>query len=980
MSPLEFLKRMWPLEGTYCLATPYTTPTGVRTYSHKTFATIEEAAAFAERRKDTDNIFFAVHTLKEPRVWAENVPNPKTGEMGKWQVRVGRNMLMSKAYILDLDVGDSPNKFLDPLEAKEALAVFCHETGLPRPTLVSSGGGIHVYWELSEPVPSEDWEHQGEKLKRLCFHHKLKADPARTSDSSSVLRVAGTYNLKTGSKRPVKVHYLGTPTDPAEFHKLLDAAIIKAGVMVHQRRTAVATPDDMGLGSNTGRIYDNRPVPVKVMAAACQQFSTLLLTQGRCSEPEWQIGLNLLRFCENGRALAHKWSSGDPRYNPAQTDEKIDRLDALVNPAAAEPGAGPTLCSTMQVKMTGGPEGCVGCPFAGRVKTPLEAARRKHEAPQPVLTHIVGHQTIVETIPEPPFPWKRLASGKVVKEVENKEGDIEQWTISDYDLYPVRLLRNGPNKKEQHQWRAVLPIVGPRDFIINSEAAYDERMLRTELANAGVLVKPSEIKNVGDYMVAYIKELQRLAEADAQCNHLGWHDKFTKFVLPDRALLPDGSAKAAMLTAAAQSSSQNITQEGTLEAQVELLTFYNHDQYLPHQFVVLCGLASPIFFATTHHGLLVNAMGESGASKSTAMYTAASLWGHPELYGLNGTSHGATANFRMQRLSTLSNLPVTLDEITHMESREAKALAMAVTQATDKGRLERDGTEKANGLHERATIMICTSNSSLHSLLSQENAAGTAGSMRVFEIEFQKVFAHTKAEADAYLRSLKLNFGHVGPVFISWVVQNLRQVQGRVEQKIRDIDAAASIDSSERFWSAGIATVLVAGEIATELGLIKYDLKKLEDWCLNVQLPMMRGTVLEEYNTPVDVLANYMEQINEHILVVNGKATGNLAGALRPQRGKLIARYELDNRTMWINKDEFKIHCTRIGANSRQIVDTLWKKKIVTNRRHRKMLGAGIDTQEKGQTWCIQIDMSHPEIAGKSETSLNLPAHLRVVK
>ena len=72
------------------------------------------------------------------------------------------------------------------------------------------------------------------------------------------------------------------------------------------------------------------------------------------------------------------------------------------------------------------------------------------------------------------------------------------------------------------------------------------------------------------------------------------------------------------------------------------MQFYNQHEYLKHQFMFLMGLAAPLFHATGHAGVVVNASGESGGSKSTALYAAASFWGDPEGYVVNGTNVGST--------------------------------------------------------------------------------------------------------------------------------------------------------------------------------------------------------------------------------------------------------------------------------------------------------------------------------------------------
>ena len=187
---ITFLETIWPDTGPYCIATKY--PKGG--YNHKTFDDIEEAAKYA-LSQDKD-VWFAVGSLKEHQVWCE--------EKEKFQVRVGTNINQHKALIADLDCGEGKDYPTQP-EALQALVKFCTEANFPKPILVSSGGGWHCYWLLSESIPSTDWQRIGNKLKRIFAHYGLKADPTATADVARVLRVPGTFNCKTDVKRPVKV-------------------------------------------------------------------------------------------------------------------------------------------------------------------------------------------------------------------------------------------------------------------------------------------------------------------------------------------------------------------------------------------------------------------------------------------------------------------------------------------------------------------------------------------------------------------------------------------------------------------------------------------------------------------------------------------------------------------------------------------------------------------------------------------------------
>lgn len=961
MTPKDFLKAVWPTEGVYCLATPYKIPNTDRVaFTHKTFDTIGAAVQFVEKRKDTDDMFFAVHTLKQPRVWNPDKPNYKTGENGAWEVRKQDNMDASRAFFFDLDVDpDNERKYATQGEAAADLKRFCEVTSLPRPLVTSSGGGLHVYWVVEDAIPSQEWKDYAIKLRQIARHYDLKFDPARTTDVSSVLRVAGTFNHKGGKKRPVEVKLSTSVISNKRFLKLIDKLVINTGVTV-----AAAPKLFEGFDSNLSEEFSGPPTTIKAVAEACAQMRYLIAQQGNVSEPEWYHSINLVRFLQNGDKLVHKISEKHPQYSAAATDTKVAQLRAK--------NIKPTSCAKLAEVC--GEERCEGCVFAGKVKSPIVAARYKDPAPAPVAVAQLGLQTITTIIPDPPKPYTRTKDGKIAMISKNKDGDEIPKVIFDNDLYPIRRLVNEVAESEQHVWCIVQPRTGAKEFRLDADALYDRRKFVTSIANNGVYPKTSNLQDVQDYMIAYISELQRLADADAQCNHLGWTEDKTKFVLPDKILQQDGTAKPVSLSLGAQRSSQHVTKAGTLQKQVDLLRFYANPAYLQHQFFVLCGLAAPYFYATGHHGVVVNATGEPGASKSTALYTAASLWGQPELYPINGTNLGATARARNARVMTLANLPVCVDEITNIPVKEAVDLAMSVTQPGGRAGLQQNGVERQAVDSHKATIMLTTANNSLHSLLSTDNASGTAGSMRVVEIQFKRTLAHTKAQADDYLHALMENHGHIGEQLMLHTMKHQKAVVNMVRGEMRAIDAECSIQPGERFWSSPAAAAIAVGRLAVKLGLLSFDIDAVRKWYVEMQVPYMRGIVVEEYSTPITALADYLEHINNNILVVQ-KSRGFGTSASIPARqvhGEMLARYEMDDKLMWVALKPFKDWCVKQGLNHRKVVEELHQPKqdesgamhrVIPNPNIKKVLGAGTD-YAKAQSRTFTVNMDHPEVRG----------------
>ena len=109
--------------------------------------------------------------------------------------REATNVKQLRAFYLDLDCGPT-KEYASQSEALRSLQRFCKQAKLPRPTLINSGRGIHVYWRLTTPVSRETWQPIAERLKALCRKHGLHADPVVTADAARVLRIPGTHNHK----------------------------------------------------------------------------------------------------------------------------------------------------------------------------------------------------------------------------------------------------------------------------------------------------------------------------------------------------------------------------------------------------------------------------------------------------------------------------------------------------------------------------------------------------------------------------------------------------------------------------------------------------------------------------------------------------------------------------------------------------------------------------------------------------------------
>jgi len=961
MHALQFLRTLWPSQGFYVLATPFV-PKGQKkaVFRHHVFSSIEDAADHVAQTRLTKDLYFGVLSLREERVWNPKKMDYKNGTMGAYEVRVHRNILSGKALFFDVDVGDAEEKYATQAEALLAVKRFVRATGLPAPMVVSSGGGIHLYWPFDRDVLVADWTVLAKQLKLLAAAHKLRVDPMRTTDISSVLRVAGTLNFKDPlNPRKVKVLAEGKVSDLGTLTQTLQHALIRAGEQVPTvADLSSRPPSDDELGDNTSRTYDDVPVQMKTLGRVCEQVKQFVRKGGDVPEPEWYGMLQLIRHTENGEHWAHQCSSGAESYDRDDTQAKLDQL--------ATKGMGPTMCA--RIADVGDASICKACPHFHRKTSPLVIARNHTNIPPPVLQSAVAGATPVAP-PEAPEPYECCDVQGVRIRTEDEDGNQHLERILYIPLRPVVRQRDKDNRLEHVVWQTKLPRSADHTlFTVPASDTYKTDALAAHLANNGVYVMPDQTKKVFQYMVAYIQQLQNESDVVDAHSALGWQADFQAFVLADRSLQRTGGVAQASLTPNAESAARSLHKAGTLEKQVELLRFYARPEYVAQQFFILGSLASPLFHMTGHAGVIVNATGKPGASKSTSLYTAASFWGDPIMTPLSGTQQGATTKGRMNRLTTMGSLPFCVDEVTTMPPDAVQELAMSVTQPTPRVLLNSNSTERATSSTPRSTVMLTTSNNSIQGLLAYQNSAGTAGAMRAIEIEMVAQDIHTKGEADEYLRLLRENYGHLGEAFIAHVVLNYDTVAERVRAKVREIDTLGRIRSSERFWSAEMACAIVACEIAYELGLLAFDAKALQHWIITVQLPQMRGTVLAEYDTPISTLTNYMETISAQIIVVAEDENSGMTYVKRPPVGALLGHYDQSRDTLWLLRKGFKDYCQRVGANSVEVLRALSQSSppVVVALDRKVILGKGTDFA-KGQSRCIGIKMDHREMSGAAD-------------
>lgn len=981
MTTLDFLKLVWPSTGQYLVLIPTTwvdKTTGVQRSSFKHFAhtTIESAAqhahALAHDRQAPQNVYFALGSVKEDLTKLTKVQRDQDGKKVRGKHKSGHdNTQAIKAYWLDLDVKADPKAYATQQEAAEALIGFCKTMKLPKPTVTSSGGGLHVYWPLTEELDPEKWQHYANILKGLTHSWGLRADDSRTADRASILRPVGTYNWKTGNARPVQVVVQGAVVDTSAFLKQLaylaetiNLPPVKASTPVLSIQGAplniagqplVAAIDVQAMveAASNGASYAKAD-PRKVVAK-CRQLSWQAANQALVSEPSWYTMIACLRHAEDGLKAIHFMSKNSPVYDQNVTITKIQQLE--------DNNVGPSLCTTFE---SHNPGGCDGCPFRGKIKTPLQIVREMEAAPPPVLNLATSTGTVQVTMIPPPAPFKRVqnpASGvhSIAMTMGEDDGSEVDVVIYDNDLYPIKLIYDERSAGYAVVIRSFIPNDGWREFQVPTGIFYDKRKLSTTLGNIGVFADAHNIDHVVNYMLAYMRDLQKAAASSVIYAQLGWRLDDTKFILPDRVI----TANAVEHHAVSKNMSRALSWEaprGDLDVWKKIVATYERPGMEAHQFGFGVGFASPLFKFTSFHGMIVSMVGNRGAGKSSAALSANSIWGQP-MMGWGDLGHDTKRAF-WQKLGVLNNLPATYDEHTNLDGETVSDLCYAISKGQGRQRLESTG-EAAENHGNWQLMMLMTGNRSLNSRLATAKADSAAESARVFEYHVPENTL-TKAEADSNWGpggAIFTNFGLAAEPYARQILQNQDWARDRVKHWVGVVDKMASVSSGERFWSAGVACVLTGFELANAAGLTNADIQRLLNFGVRTIIGM-RAIVTENTRSPVNILGDYMNGKLRGLLAITSDVGGNgFCAVQHAPSDQIRIRLERHTGKMFIDRADFRRFCSAAQIDAGAVQADLELLGVLKKKDVKLVLGRGTQWRTT-QTICWQLDADHPAMAG----------------
>lgn len=902
----------------------------------RSLTTIEDLAAECiNSDAGGDNVYYAISTFKV----AGN--------------RKQDNVQHTKVFALDVDCGEG-KPYTDWKDGLKALLVFIQASKLPKPMIVMSGRGLHVYWVLDTPLPPEEWKPMAEKLKALTVEYNFDCDRGLTTNSALVLRPIGTHNPKNGAEVRLLIDapiYKTVHLTPllSGFKALAAAAIANPHPTFEVKSTGLAA------AIQSGTSY--APSLGPVIVSKCKQIAWAVGNQDKVDEPMWYNLLGVAAYCADPEDTAIAWSHQHPGFSEANTRAKVQQWKANTT--------GPTTCAKF---MADKPSRCKDCRFKGSLTSPAGLGVQR-----PEVDSLVNAPDSVAREIKMPKGFKD-AGGAIVQTIDGT--DLE---VCPFNIYPLSYGLDQSLGYEVVKYRWNRKHAGWQELTLRQALITDGNpMFSTALADQGIVLRngKKQTERFQFMLRAYMDELRAAKAMTNMHATMGWKENDTQFIIGDTVIRKDETGAVVedeipMSAIAASPTKGMYTKKGTAQAWTTATAVLEN---LPwHAFFLNIGFAAPFFKYTGLKGVTVSVHGDTGSGKSLIQHYQQSIYGDPEQ--LHYTAK-FTQNALFSRLGLYNNLPMTVDEMTLVDPKDAGEFCFWVTQGKDKARLTRFAEEKAPKTW--STIVTISTNTTWMSKLDSLGLDSDAQRARLLEFTIPKhsLFDKDSEGGRMIYRHLANNHGIVGRELLKhFIALGPEKTEAMVVAMIPNFERkyGFKFQGDERYWEAAtILSDLMAGE-AYKLGLLAYDPKIGTLWALD-RITKSRMSDNNIKRTCFDILAAYMMGTSQdHATVFHTDSNGaRQMDHTREPRNTIKVRFDVYRPTpmadfnrgiVTLVKADFKKWLATNGVDYNNFVADIARHNINATPKTGKFT-MGKDTSFKlGQQYVLRLSCNISEMA-----------------
>ena len=828
-----------------------------------------KAIAWAQKDKATLDIYAGQASMKEAQ--------ERTTAKG-WKyyspVRLQENAVHLKSLWLDIDLKEGVDVKGYPTvgEAVAAIDKLVKETGLPKPNvIVSTGGGMHVYWVMDRALTPDEWYPLATALQAAGDKSGLKFDHV-SADAARILRIPDTYNRKEAEARPVRLAKQCDGDYAVERLKValepyLTGASFKAnggGASLSFELPQQVTPKHalQGISDLAAGIETAMPQhEIKACLDAIPNTAT-----------DWNywntIGLRVYAASEGadyGLAAWESWSALNPQAGTK--DSCRDRWNTFHGSPPTRTGAGALV---NEVRTVSGDA-------TWSVRAAAQAsllANTPGPAPGPNSAGAAqGGQGLVLKQIELPAGYTRNGAGIVCQVTYDDDGQAVTIPVSNYPLISGWLQR-GP-------WTLYFDTV----TALNEEARISIELkdvggmhMRGILQGQGFMMGISD-KLTKEFFMSWVEKLQKSKES-VLASPFGWSHRdgvMEGFVFDGKLFTPSEIKTAANPDAVLANKYKPTGAQQAWEQACDLITLQNRPGL---DLILASAFAAPLVtFAGDIEGLMICAWSDSGKGKTSTMRTAQAVWGHPKkaMEGLDDT-----VNSMFGKMGKLQSLPIFWDEIkTEEETKNFVKIAFGLSKGREKNRMKQNTDLREAGSWK--TLLMSCSNDSILDYVMKNTSTTTAGLYRVFEYEL-KPGTQGQIElpnAQRIIGALEYNYGHAGLVYAQYLGENWPQIEKEYAALADALANEVSVVAEERYWLVTLTTLLLGAKYANQLGLTDINESALKEFLL------------------AQLKTNREHLTNSH---VDLKKDDNMANHLAQFLNAMSGRHTIKTNRIWISK------------------------------------------------------------------------------
>jgi hypothetical protein len=768
--------------------------------------------------------------------------------------RTAEGVIGASCISIDIDVHPSGYQKGDPQraalyasqsEAVEGLRAAVAGGVIPSPTaVVSSGGGLHVWWRLKNFVRTSHWQDLTTRFVAhvRAFDAKLAADTSVWARPEGLLRPWPSLNLKQDGNPRKVVLLLGREdrVHPVETFETLLADVSAAPAKAKAKDKAKdKTAPGKRMDSGDDGMPDSR-LPIDMLIDKCGLMQHYREIQHKASEPAWVAALSVAKFSTYPEAAAEMLSEGYTDYVPGDGTTKMSHITEHA----------PWSCEKLRERICNGSrEHCQGCPLLAQslgntsANPVVRVLKAKHIEPPKIMPPptAVAAPTENDTLHEQVQEALASATNRpaYIGDEDENDASIKAYVVDDdaggtmygYDAngVPIPMTRgvwwiDGFSPEHEVAYLVTMIRGQIRRWPINSPGRILSSPTSLRSVLSSVMIAPIDgSSKCNDALMRYAAASMAACRLDDAAAAFGWTAD-ESFVLGALRIGADGSLRRSVTAGNAYFMAERAEHEkrmgfaGTYAgalANMERATRYAKPAAL---LMIGVAMAAPLVAMGERNGAFTHIVAPHNSGKTATLTLLKSVFGMPLVSTLDGTVSEAEIG---NQFSTLHHLPALFEELGVMGDGEKLAnMIFMSSEGTQRGRASRAGASRQSGSWR--TTFVAVSNSPIAASIRRHRRsvdAVIAQQNRLLEIVCPEERMYNDPEDGRTPVSEALLARHRGMLGVAWV-RYIMEHKVRLLERMHELRSkyAAVADGSERFIMTTVAGAQVALEAMRDLG------------------------------------------------------------------------------------------------------------------------------------------------------------------